>query len=185
LVRKKRKVETFEYPVKVDPADAVVDSLSIRMLLKPLPVLWLFHISMGLQLITGLVLFFAAPWVGATQLRPFHGYVGAFFTITFVLYIGMIAFNKEFRALRDPINYVEIVFYVGLIVLGFASSSLFAPLFSSIPFLGQVTPFHCTLLTFGWVVVSVFGGGGIVQGLAAITFLFTRSRSKATDEVSE
>jgi len=174
LVRKRREVKEFKYPVEAKPLGTLADIFSIRMLLKPALVLWLFHISMALQLITGLIMDLAGPLIGTYALRQFHGYAGAFFTIMFAIYVGIIAINKHFRALREPINYVEMVFYAVLILFGLALK--FPAL---LPFLTPITPFHCTLLTYGWVVVSVFGGGGIVQGLAAIYFLIARTRSKA------
>ena len=45
-----------------------------------------------------------------------------------------------------------------------------------LPFLSPITPFHCTLLTYGWAIVSVLGGGGIIQGVASFYFLFERAR---------
>ncbi len=169
MVRKRREVKEFKYPVESKPLKALTD------MFKPLPYLLLFHISMMLQLITGLIIDLAGPLIGMSLLRQFHGYVGAFFTIMFAVYIGIIVINKEFRTLREPINYVEMVFYVALILFGFA---LRFP--TLLPFLGPITPFHCTLLTYGWVVVSVFGGGGIVQGLASIYFIIARSRLRTS-----
>lgn len=91
----------------------------------------------------------------------------------FVVYISIIAINKNFRALREPINYVEIVFYAVLILFGLA---LRYPTLLS--FLGPITPFHCNVLTYGWVAVSTLGGGGIIQGVASVYYLFTRARSR-------
>lgn len=178
----KSEENEFKYPVESTSAEALADSLTIRMLLEKLPILWLFHFSMGLQLVSGLIMYFVGPWAGTNFLRLFHGFVGAFFIITFLLYIGMIAFNEDFRALREPINYVEMIFYLGMIILGVASSSLVPGL---LPFLGPITSFHGTLLTFGWIAVSIFGGGSIVQGLSAIFFLILRSRAKRDRSVKE
>lgn len=171
MVRKRREVKEFKYPVEAKPLGALADIFSIRIL-KPMLVLWLFHISMALQLITGLIMDLGL-WTGTVMLRQFHGYAGAFFTIMFAIYVGIIAINKDFRALREPINYVEMVFYAGLILFGLAVK--FPNL---LPFMAPITPFHCTLLTYGWIAVSVLGGGGIVQGLAAIYFLIARARRK-------
>jgi len=173
MVRKRREVEEFKYPVETKPLGALADILLIRMLPRSMLVLWLFHISMGLQLITGLIMYPAEAWTGTYVLRQLHGYVGAFFTIMFVIYVGIIAINKDFRALREPINYVEMIFYTGLILFGLAFRFP-----SFLPFLAPITPFHCTLLTLGWVAVSALGGGGIVQGLAAVYYLMARARSK-------
>jgi hypothetical protein len=165
----------FKYPVESKPAEAIIDSLTIRILFEKLPILWLFHFSMGLQLVSGLIMYFIGPWAGTAFLRLFHGFIGAFFIITFILYIGMIASNKAFRLLREPINYVEIAFYLGMIILGAAQSTVLPGL---LPFLGPITSLHGTLLTFGWMAVSIFGGGSIVQGLSAVFFLILRSRAK-------
>lgn len=163
--RTRREVQDFQYPVKGGPLKALVT------MFKPLPFLLLFHIAMGLQLISGLTMDLVAPWIAGPLVRQFHGYVGAFFTIMFMVYVGVIAINKDFRALREPINYVEMVFYAALIVFGFA---LRYPLL--LPFLTPITPLHCTVLTLGWAVVSVFGGGGIIQGLAAIYYIMIREK---------
>jgi uncharacterized membrane protein (Fun14 family) len=171
----KSEENEFTYPVESTSAEALADSLTIKMLLKKLPILWLFHFSMGVQLVSGLIMQFVGPWAGTNFLRFFHGFVGAFYIITFLLYIGKIAVNEDFRLLREPINYIEILFYLGMIILGLASSSFLPGL---LPFLGPITSFHCTLLTFGWIAVSIFGGGSVVQGLSAIFFLFLRSKSK-------
>jgi hypothetical protein len=173
MVKKRRDVKEFKYPVEAKLSGALVDAVSIRMLFKPLTVLWVFHFSMGLLLISGLVMDLAAPWISSFTLRQFHGFAGAFFTIIFFVYIGVIAINKNFRALREPINYVEIVFYAALILFGFAIKYP-----TLLPFLGPISPFHCNLLTYGWVVVSTIGGGGIIQGVASFYYLFTRARSK-------
>ena len=173
MVRKRREVKEFKYPVEAKPSEALVDALTIRMLFRPLTVLWLFHFSMGLLLISGLILELAASWISTFTLRQFHGYVGAFFTIMFFAYIGIIAINKDFRSLREPINYVEIVFYAALVLFGL---TIRYP--TLLPFLGPISPFHCTLLTFGWIVVSTLGGGGIIQGVASVYYLFARASSK-------
>jgi hypothetical protein len=163
MVKKRREIEDFKYPVEGGSLKALSN------MFKPMPFLLLFHISMGLQLVSGLIMDLAAPWIAGSLLRQFHGYIGVFFTIMFIVYVGIIAINKDFRALREPINYVEMVFYVALIVFGF--SLRFPNLF---PFLNRITPFHCNLLTLGWVAVSVLGGGGIIQGLASMYYLIAR-----------
>jgi hypothetical protein len=33
-------------------------------------------------------------------------------------------------------------------------------------------------LTYGWLVVSVFGGGGVIQGLASFYYLIERARHR-------
>lgn len=176
MVKKRRKIETFEYPVK--KTSAFGDIFFLKMLIKPLPILWVFHISMAIQLITGVIFGFAGPWIDSFLLRQFHGYAGAFFTIMFILYLAVIAINDDFRALREPINYIEIVFYGGLILFGFSFSTIFNP-GNILPFLRPyATLFHTLLLTYGWIVTSLLGGGGIVQGLAAIYFLTLRVRSQ-------
>ena len=167
MVKKRREVKEFKYPVESGPLKALVD------MFKPIPVLLLFHVSMALLLVTGLVMDLLGRWIGVYSLQVFHGYVGTFFAIMFVVYVGIIVINKDFRALREPINYVEMVFYAALILFGMAIK--FPAL---LPFLGPISPFHCSLLTYGWVVVSVLGGGGIVQGLASMYFIFARARSK-------
>lgn len=174
MVKKRRDVKEFKYPVETKLSGAIVEALSIKMLFKPLTVLWVFHASMGFLLISGLIMDLAAPWIPSFTLRQFHGYAGAFFTIIFFVYIGVIALNKNFRDLREPINYVEIVFYAALIIFGFAIK--FPTL---LPFLGPISPFHCNLLTYGWVLVSTLGGGGIIQGVASFYYLFTHAKSKA------
>jgi hypothetical protein len=166
MVKKRREVKDFKYPVEAGPFKA------LSIMFKPMPFLLLFHISMGLQLISGLIMDLAAPWIGGPLLRQFHGYVGVFFTIMFIVYVGIIAINKDFRALREPINYVEMVFFAALIIFGFALR--FPRL---LPVLNQITPFHCNLLTLGWVAVSVLGGGGMIQGLASMYYLITRGRT--------
>lgn len=173
MVRKRREVKEFKYPVEAKPLGALADTLSIRMLFKPMPFLWLFHLSMGLQLMTGVIMDLAGLWIGTHLLRQIHAFAGAFFAIMFVVYVCIIAINKNFRALREPINYIEMVFYAGLIFFGLTMSFP-----GQLPFLIPITPFHCTLLTYGWIVVSVLGGGGIIQGLAGIYFLIARARSK-------
>lgn len=176
MVRKRKKVETFEYPVKAKSPSA--DIFSFRMLFKPLPILWLFHVSMVIQLLTGLIMAIISPWVDTLIVRQIHGYAGAFFAFMYVLYLGMIAINDDFRGLRDTINYIEIVFYGGLILFGFSFSSIFNP-GNILPFLlPYATLFHTLLLTYGWMVTSLLGGGGIVQGLASIYFLIDRARTK-------
>jgi hypothetical protein len=166
MVKKRREVEDFKYPVKAGSLQA------LATMFKPMPFLLLFHISMGLQLISGLIMDLAAPWIGGPLLRQFHGYIGAFFTIMFIVYVSIIAINKDFRALREPINYVEMVFFAALIIFGFALR--FPRL---LPFLNQITPFHCNLLTLGWVAVSVLGGGGIIQGLASMYYIIIRGKN--------
>jgi hypothetical protein len=173
VVKKRRDVKEFKYPVEAKLSRALVETLSIRMLFKPLTVLWVFHIAMGFLLISGLVMDLAAPWISSFTLGQFHGFAGAFFTIIFFVYIGIIAINKNFRELREPINYVEILFYAALILFGFA---IRYP--TLLPFLGPISPFHCNLLTYGWILVSTLGGGGIIQGVASIYYLFTHARSK-------
>jgi hypothetical protein len=137
---------------------------------KPKPFILLFHTAMLLQLITGLVTDLLGPLIGVSLIRPVHQYVGVFFTIMFVVYVAIIVINKEFRALREPINYIEMIFYVALILFGLNFS--FPNL---MPFLSPITPFHCTLLTYGWLVVSVLGGGGIIQGVASFYYLILRA----------
>jgi hypothetical protein len=166
--------EEFQYPVESKPIDAVFDSLTIKFMIERLPILWLFHFSLGLELVSGLIMYFVGSRISTTFFRQFHGFVGGFFIVMFVLYVTMIAISEDFRALREPINYVEMVFYVGLIIVGLAQSSILPGL---LPFLAPLTPYHGTLLTFGWLVVSTFGGGGVIQGLAAISFLISRARS--------
>ncbi len=171
MVRKRREVKEFKYPVESRPFKALGD------MFKPLPFLLLFHISMMLLLISGLIYDWAGHLIGMNLLRQFHGYAGAFFTIMFMVYVSIIAINKEFRSLREPINYIEMIFYVALIIFGFA---LRFP--TLMPFLNQITPFHCTLLTYGWVTVSVLGGGGIIQGLASFYFIILRDRLKRSNQ---
>ena len=173
MVKKRRDVKEFKYPIEAKLSGALVEAISIKMLFKPLTVLWVFHFSMGFLLISGLVMDLASTWISSFILRQFHGYAGAFFTIIFFVYIGIIAINKNFRDLREPINYVEIVFYAVLILFGFAIK--YPTLF---PFLGPISTFHCNLLTYGWIVVSTLGGGGIIQGVASFYYLFTRAKSK-------
>ncbi len=167
MVRKRRDVKEFNYPVETKPFEAIAH------MFKPKPFILLFHAAMGLQLITGLVIDFLSPFIGISLVRSVHQYVGIFFTIMFAVYISIIVINKEFRALREPINYIEMVFYVALILFGLNTS--FPNL---IPFLGPITPFHCTLLTYGWLVVSVLGGGGVIQGLASFYYLIERTRHR-------
>jgi hypothetical protein len=179
--RKRRTVEEFEYPVKAK--NPLLGIFLFRMMFKPWPILWLFHISMALLLTTGLVMNLVGPQVlfhtpEYLLLRQFHGYIGAIFTITFVLYLGVIVINKNFRALRESINYIEIVFYAGLALSGFSFSSIFNP-GNLLPFLAPyATLVHTFLLTYGWMAASLLGGGGMVQGVASIYFLIERARSR-------
>lgn len=174
MVRKRKKVEEFEYPVKAK--NPLADIFSLRMLFRPLPILWLFHVSMTFQLVSGVLMAIGSLWADTFLVRQIHGYAGAFFTFMFVLYLSVIAINDDFRALRDPINYVEIVFYAGLILFGFSFSTIFNP-GNLLPFLvPYANLFHTLLLTYGWMVASLLGGGGIVQGLASIYFLVIRAK---------
>lgn len=145
---------------------------SLVYMFKPSLVLLLFHTTMALLLVSGLVIEFLGFWIGTYTFRVFHGYTGMLFFIIFVIYLGIIAINKDFRDLREPINYVEIGFYALLTIFGAAIK--FPTL---LPFLNPISPFHCTVLTYGWLAVSVVGGGGIVQGLSSIYFIILRARS--------
>jgi hypothetical protein len=181
MKRKRRNVEEFEYPVRAK--NPILDIFLFRLVFKPWSILWLFHISMALLLTTGLVMNLIGPRVlfhtsEYSLLRQFHGYVGAIFTIMFILYLGIIVMNKNFRALRETINYIESVFYAGFIVSGFSFSTIFNP-GNILPFLAPyATLVHTLLLTYGWVAASFVGGGGMVQGVASIYFLIERARSR-------
>ncbi|NWG10992.1 hypothetical protein HXY33_04485 [Candidatus Bathyarchaeota archaeon] len=146
-----------------------------------------FHTMMGILLITGLVIDLLGPWLGG-WLHPIreyaHGYIGALFVLVFAAYIGSVLGKRKTRTVFTVTNYVDLVFYIILIVTGVTTASINSPWIEWFPGIANVlsplvvyAPAIHVVITYIWIAFSIIFPGGLLHGLAS-TYLIAHLKKK-------
>lgn len=182
--------EDKEVPTKKYPPEFTVTSITKGMV-RTSRVDFLFHLLMGILLITGLIIDLLGPWLGGTLLTirsVAHGYVGTLFILVFIVYIVRIASSKKMKMVLTKTNAVDFVFYIILIITGTMVAAANAPWATIIPGLSEaISPMgsfpqaiHVTL-TYIWILISLITPSGLLHGFAC-TYLLTYFRREKNKE---
>ena len=154
-----------------------------------------FHTLMAILLITGLTIDLLGPWLGGWlfSIRTIaHGYIGAFFVLVFVAYIGSVVGSKKMRMVLTATNYVDFLFYVVLIITGVVISSvnkpwvdLFPGLSNALSSMTWIAPAIHVATTYIWILFSTVVPGGILHGLASVYLISHLKKKRRVIESQE
>ncbi len=167
-----KEVSRKKYPPKVDYTTALLGMIRTSV------VDTTFHALMALLLITGLIIDLLGPWLA--QWLPLvrsvaHGYVGAVFVFVFVIYLIKIGVSKKMRTVFTATNYVDLIFYMILVVTGISIAAANWPWTDVFPWLSTTlrplviyAPAIHVAITYIWIVFSTILPGGFLHGLASV-----------------